>query len=231
MLTKICVFSSLWERKVLTHSFKALFWRQNPPCINVTFKAKHTSCCRGQQVLQCCHACCWRHSVWVAVQKKYCWPAEAAGQPELPASAPPEPWELLQLSVRDKCRYFRYLHQFTYVSNVTTHCRWITCSNKQKLSNIVCNFIPLTSCSLSLFTRSAAGSLRLNGARRRLSMLSSALARSSSSLSSCWARAVTLGSSEGEDTGAEWRHRKCYWFFLSDCSPKIKVKNYLCNWL
>lgn len=61
---------------------------------------------------------------------------------------------------------------------------------------------PLTSCSFSLLARSPAGSVRLSGARRRFKMLSSSLARSSSSFSSCWASEATFGSSEADGNAA-----------------------------
>lgn len=61
---------------------------------------------------------------------------------------------------------------------------------------------PLTSCSFSLLAKSADGSVWLSGARRRLNMLSSSLARSASSFSSCWASEATFGSGAADDTGA-----------------------------
>lgn len=61
---------------------------------------------------------------------------------------------------------------------------------------------PLTSCSFSLLARSPAGSVRLSGARRRFKMLSSSLARSSSSFSSCWASEATFGSSAPDGNAA-----------------------------
>lgn len=84
-------------------------------CIHATTQTKHalTSWCRGQPVLWCCYACCWHRSAWEAVGQRCCrhlWTAGAAGWPELPASAAPEPSEPWQLPIRDKHRYVRHLH-------------------------------------------------------------------------------------------------------------------------
>lgn len=85
---------------------------------------------------------------------------------------------------------------------------------------------PLTSCSLSLLARSAAGSVRLSGALRRLSMLSSSLARSSSSFSSCWASEATFGSSAGDATGAGGSMRCYHPFRLSQVD---QANDYFCS--
>lgn len=60
-------FIVFFEEKGLICCFETAYlepyflWRQNHH--STTSQTKLTSCCRGQQVLRCCRACCWQHSV------------------------------------------------------------------------------------------------------------------------------------------------------------------------